>query len=1039
MAPVQEDPLKNDPFVKRSASQSVHHRLQTLRNRVERTSSASKDEIKPPALRPKANTLAGNVASRIRNAFQRKRIVERKVSRPNDYTPRKVSRPNDYTPVGGQSHPLAKRGPDYVTIDWNAPKKEWEDPLDKKKRKKVQRKSQKDKIPKAKDKKKLTRAASITHKTISYRGGPTTKRLKVNNLRVKTTNAKKPQEVEKVGKEQCSVRKEVKKPKEEEHSEENGPEAKFKVVSSKDYEYKVYPKELYPVVPVSKKMHAADGEKRLRFQLLPTNVESGGPNWNAKVREIMMTEPEGRQNSVLEPLYLECEHTATLTACTEGERLAPPTSLPLSLLRRSVDSAYFDEYSPADVDHQPSMIFTNKKSTNSADNTPQSPFARPSGHRASTSSSSMSSVDIDAHSPVGPESMTITPPPRKKERAVKKQNLGNSIKNFIKPTIDQRAHQFHKIFKGMVSKEENFVASYSCAFQREILAQGRLYLSDKSVAFAANIFGWETKHVIRFGDVANIKRAKTAKIFPNSIEIETKDGQKHFFASFANREKSYVLMYRLWQLIVTDVPLSPLTCSDIDKLLPPVSELDHPAVGGDDVGGANCRTTAMLFNPPSMDEAPTPDVSLPDTEFPQQSLEHDDDASDSSDDEVGQATHIIHVNQILTISNRFIVFAQHPTLTVEVERITTNCTCKHEGKLYLDDVYDLSVESMRSILFGGTPWFHRFASFLRGHAVHSKIIENISAYSQTPPREDLDGSRKMACTSTYQLMVNHSMIQKNISVNETLELTPLFSKASQGFRIFKETKNQGVPYADYFTVKTTYCVTRIAKNQCRLKVHGLLNFIKTPWGPIKGYMEKSTDAGLAERYRALDYCLIEDLKSTLESTSSITSRIVTDTEAASTDDEEDEDSRKDRTLTKAVILDNIAVESTVNLASPSHPKSSSMRRDLSTFSTNTMVANPRATIVESLSNFSPSIEFYLKVVIVLLFSIVLLQLMQLWSASRTGCGFGDELGHLAAQLRNPEFAELLRAHRVQEVRRSVGQLSEQLTDLMTLMRVSDET
>ena len=35
-------------------------------------------------------------------------------------------------------------------------------------------------------------------------------------------------------------------------------------------------------------------------------------------------------------------------------------------------------------------------------------------------------------------------------------------------------------------------ADYGCALQREILIQGRLYISENHVCFHANLFGWIT-------------------------------------------------------------------------------------------------------------------------------------------------------------------------------------------------------------------------------------------------------------------------------------------------------------------------------------------------------------------------------------------------------------------------------------------------------------------------------------------------------------------------------------------------------------------
>jgi len=40
---------------------------------------------------------------------------------------------------------------------------------------------------------------------------------------------------------------------------------------------------------------------------------------------------------------------------------------------------------------------------------------------------------------------------------------------------------------------DEMIADYGCALQREILLQGRLYLSENHISFQANIFGWITQ------------------------------------------------------------------------------------------------------------------------------------------------------------------------------------------------------------------------------------------------------------------------------------------------------------------------------------------------------------------------------------------------------------------------------------------------------------------------------------------------------------------------------------------------------------------
>lgn len=90
------------------------------------------------------------------------------------------------------------------------------------------------------------------------------------------------------------------------------------------------------------------------------------------------------------------------------------------------------------------------------------------------------------------------------------------------------------------------ISDYSCALQRDILVQGRLYVSKNYVCFHANILGWETHVSIKWKDVTAITKEKTALVIPNAISISTAK-EKFFFATFASRDKSFLMLFRVWQ------------------------------------------------------------------------------------------------------------------------------------------------------------------------------------------------------------------------------------------------------------------------------------------------------------------------------------------------------------------------------------------------------------------------------------------------------------------------------------------------------------
>lgn len=45
---------------------------------------------------------------------------------------------------------------------------------------------------------------------------------------------------------------------------------------------------------------------------------------------------------------------------------------------------------------------------------------------------------------------------------------------------------------GRKHSDHNGLIDYGCALQREILIQGRIYISENHICFHANIFGWIT-------------------------------------------------------------------------------------------------------------------------------------------------------------------------------------------------------------------------------------------------------------------------------------------------------------------------------------------------------------------------------------------------------------------------------------------------------------------------------------------------------------------------------------------------------------------
>ncbi|KAM4709828.1 GRAM domain-containing protein 2B isoform 2-T2 [Discoglossus pictus] len=100
--------------------------------------------------------------------------------------------------------------------------------------------------------------------------------------------------------------------------------------------------------------------------------------------------------------------------------------------------------------------------------------------------------------------------------------------------------QYHKLFKE-VAKEELLKESFTCALQKEILYQGKLYISENWICFHSKVFGKDTKLAIPVLAVTIIKKTKTALLVPNALVIATVT-DRFIFVSLMSRDTTYKLL-----------------------------------------------------------------------------------------------------------------------------------------------------------------------------------------------------------------------------------------------------------------------------------------------------------------------------------------------------------------------------------------------------------------------------------------------------------------------------------------------------------------
>lgn len=385
----------------------------------------------------------------------------------------------------------------------------------------------------------------------------------------------------------------------------------------------------------------------------------------------------------------------------------------------------------------------------------------------------------------------------------KKRKSGSSWFNILNPTYKSRQAELKKFFN-MIPSNERLICDYSCALQKDILIQGRIYLTVNYFAFYANIFKWETNVVIKCKDITSLTKTNTAFVIPNAIQICTKS-DKFVFTSFVARDKTFVMMFRVWQNALLDQPMSTAeiwqwvrySYGDDLGLSHDDDEEDFHNEEEDEYKDERCFKDEECFK----------DVS------PKLNVESNDSQNSSETDSN-------EINEIQQVH----------------DDIPCQCECSsHSGKLVIDSVFEIDVDQAFQLMFTDSLFIQQLLKLRRTHSV------TISPWQETASN---DKKRQLS----YTLTLNHTLI-KSASTTETQYLLSQ-TKPGSVYMINSEVINHGVPYSDSYVVNSQWCLTKESVSSSRLKVHVEVVYTKNSWsiGLIKSMLEKSAIEGIS------DYC-----------------------------------------------------------------------------------------------------------------------------------------------------------------------------------------
>ncbi|XP_040832721.1 protein Aster-B isoform X1 [Ochotona curzoniae] len=458
----------------------------------------------------------------------------------------------------------------------------------------------------------------------------------------------------------------------------------------------------------------------------------------------------------------------------------------------------------------------------------------------------------------------------------KNSKKSQSWYNVLSPTYKQRNEDFRKLFK-QLPDTERLIVDYSCALQRDILLQGRLYLSENWICFYSNIFRWETLLTVRLKDICSMTKEKTARLIPNAIQVCT-DSEKHFFTSFGARDRTYMMMFRLWQNALLDKPLCPkelwhfvhqcygnelgLTSDDEDYVPPdddfntmgyceeiPVEENEvndssskssietkpdaSPQLPKKSITNSTLTSTGSSEAPVSFDGLPLEEEVLEGDGSLEKEL--------AIDNIIGEKMDII-----APVNSPSLDFNDNEDIPTEL----SDSSDTHDegevqafyedlsGRQYVNEVFNFSVDKLYDLLFTTSPFLRDFMEQRR----FSDIIFH-------PWKKEENGNQSRVIL--YTITLTNPLAPKTATVRETQTMYKA-SQESECYVIDAEVLTHDVPYHDYFYTINRYTLTRVARNKSRLRVSTELRYRKQPWGLVKTFIEKNFWSGLEDYFRHLE-------------------------------------------------------------------------------------------------------------------------------------------------------------------------------------------
>jgi VAD1 Analog of StAR-related lipid transfer domain/GRAM domain len=385
---------------------------------------------------------------------------------------------------------------------------------------------------------------------------------------------------------------------------------------------------------------------------------------------------------------------------------------------------------------------------------------------------------------------------------------------------NKRNEGFHNLFKS-VPTEDRLIEDYSAALQREILLQGRLYISEGHVCFSSNILGWVTTLVISFDEIISIEKKSTAVFFQNGIVIQTLHA-RNVFASLLNRDGTYELIVNIWKVSHPNLK----------------SSLNGNPVEDAKVGDKTEKAESVVDDDSASEEVYDEDEEESHDEDGDGSFVEAGEGSLGGSDvgeavrDVSRKTSAAVVGAPVSGGNAKVIDSVETVLTGATANLDfpgpathdpTDCgdAASHHDKLLTDTTIPAPLGKVYSMMFGPAS-----GAFMKKFLAEDQKCFELQLEDD---KKGLGGEKKSRSYS-YIKPLNGAIGPKQTKcmITETLEQDSL----TKAVTIACSTQNPDVPNGNIFLVKTRYCLMWGPANSTRLIITCTIEWSGKSW--LKG-------------------------------------------------------------------------------------------------------------------------------------------------------------------------------------------------------------